>query len=505
MAGKPTVPPRLTGPRMAVWGYFPFDGRVIDTAGTHADWDWAMRQWDRVAQAGPVVRLVVADQPYSRVDPGTTDGANRLSQLLARFDACRAAEQLVFGRVYVAGGKLSLGAVGAHLDDPLRPGHQVATVAEQIDAWHRLHGDRIDGIYLDSGPVDCTDPARPGNVPGIPDNYVGYQRFVRQFDTGYKLFAQVAQYPDNQPGNAWVRDRLKADFLELWEAGVLTYRTKFQARDACSPGANPGVPGWWDPGTAGRWSRVHVINDCRDADTMRTVADLAVRERAAGTVWITRSRQDPTLGSVFDVLPPYWDDEVAFFRAFLDQDEKEAKDGKDAKDEKEAKEAKDSKEEKEEKDDKDSKDDKEAKENKDAKDEPDAAEAQKNAKDEKDDPDQVKFDKDNKDNKDDKESKDEADAKFDKDQKEEKERKDSKDQMFEKEGETSLKGLERTGPGGPPRHESLPEAPEEAPADAQVPLGRTFIRPEERPEVGATIVADPAAPAGSTGSEPDRS
>jgi hypothetical protein len=33
--------------------------------------------------------------------------------------------------------------------------------------------------------------------------------------------------------------------------------------------------------------------------------------RVAATVWITESRKDPVLGSVYDQLPPYWSDEVA--------------------------------------------------------------------------------------------------------------------------------------------------------------------------------------------------
>ncbi|PJJ06566.1 hypothetical protein BX264_7105 [Streptomyces sp. 2333.5] len=500
MAANPTVPPRLIGPRMAVWGYFPFDGRVVDADGTRADWDWAMRQWDRVAQAGAVVRLVVADHPYSRIDPGTAAGEARRSDARAKFAACRDAEQLVFGRVYVAGGRLGLGAVGTLLDDPLRPGHKVPAVADQINAWRSLYGDQIAGIYLDSGPVDCTDPVRPGSVPGIPANYAEYRPLVRQL--GYKLFIQVAQFPDNQPPGPWL-PALVADFLEVWEAGVLPYRSRFQARDACRPNANPGVPAWWDPGAALRWSRVHVVDDCRDADAMRSVAELAVHERGAGTVWITTSRQDPNLGAVFDVLPPYWDDEVAFFRAFLLKDTKDAKDvkdGKEAKEQKEVKEHKEDKEDKEEKEAKEHKEQKEEKEDQEArakeakehkeekeeKEDQEAAEA-KEHKDHKDDPDNFKADKDNPD-----------DFKINQDTKTETERKDAKDHTFEKEGEMSLKGLEVTGLTDRPMDET--QAPEGAP----LPLGRTFIRPVERPEVGATIVAEPVAPTNPTDPEGSR-
>ncbi|MEU7730178.1 hypothetical protein AB0B78_33905 [Streptomyces sp. NPDC040724] len=485
MAANPPTPPRLIGPRMAVWGYFPFDGRVIDATGTHADWAWAMSQWTRVALAGGAVRLVVADQPYSRFDVGTALGDGRRNDARQKFTVCRAFEQQVFGRVYVAGGRLGLGTVGTLLDDPLKPGRKVPAVAEQIDAWRRLYGDRIDGIYLDSGPRDCTDPANSLHVPGIPANYESYAQAVRQL--GYKLFVQVAQYPDNQPGKAWVRG-LGADFLELWEAGVLPYNSQFRARDACRPNVDPGVPSWWTPGPSLRWGMVHVINDCLDAATMQSVAKKAIAERAAGTVWITTSRQDPNLGAVFDVLPPYWDEEVAFFRAFVLKEEKDAKDAKDAKDDKEGKEAKEAKEDKEYKDDKDAKDDKEAKEAKDDKDNPDHLKYEKDTKDDKDDPDASKYTKDSKDDKDWKDDKDIPDYHKDlKDEKEEKERKDGKDQIFEKEGETFLKGLQVTGLTDHPEDEPALEAPEGEP----LPLGRTFIRPLERPEVGAAVVADP--------------
>ncbi|MFI1700705.1 hypothetical protein ACH419_32730 [Streptomyces bobili] len=484
-----SVPPRLIGPRMAVWGYFPFDGRTVDAAGTVADWAWAMRQWDQVAAAGGAVRLVVADQPYSRFDIGTAIGKQRRAEALGRFAACRAAEQLVFGRVYVAGGKLAIGTVdAAPLDDPLNPGRKVAAVAGQIDAWRRLYADGIDGIFLDSGPVDCADPARPGSDPSIPFNYRDYALAVD--DPGYKLFVQAAQYPDTQSPIGWLHD-LRADFLELWEAGVLPYRSRFQARDACRPGSDPGVPNWWDPGEALRWSRVHVINDCRDADTMRAVADLAVRERGAGTVWITRSRQDPTFGAVFDVLPPYWDAEVEVFREFLRRDEERAKQEKDSKDDKDAsdksaKDSKDGKDGKDEKDDKDSKEaaDKPPKDTKDGKDD-------KDDKDAKDDPDN-KPPKDQKDDKDEKDPKDHKEVKEDKDAKD-KEDKDAKDnEGILKDSETAFKAFEVAGLPAVPEPEEDPSGPASEPEAVEPEqLGRTFIRDSERPAVGSTIVADP--------------
>src|SRR5215212_9929541 len=146
---------------MAVGAYFPFDDRVLD-GGTRADWSWAMAQWDRVAQARQAVRLVIADQAYSRFDPGTDEGQERTVIMQNKFAACRAVEQLVFGYVYGGGGKIPMGDPGEKYQDPLNPDQQVPCVGDQIDAWHELYGDPIDGIYVDSGPRDCTDGDKPG-------------------------------------------------------------------------------------------------------------------------------------------------------------------------------------------------------------------------------------------------------------------------------------------------------------------------------------------------------
>lgn len=478
-AGRPTVPPRLTGPRMAVWGYFPFDGRSVDPSGTHADWTWAMQQWDKVAQAAGAVRLVIADQTYSHLDVGSAAGEAQRSDLRTRFANCRAAEQLVFGRVYAAGGKLPLGVPGSSFDDPLNPGHQRPGVAEQVDAWRRLFGDEIDGIYVDSGPSDCTDPTIAGSVRIIAPNYASYVLAIRQ--QRYKVFLQAVQYPDNQPGVSWLRD-LGADFLELWEAGVLSYRSRYQAKDPCRPELNTGPEDWWDPGSGFRWNRVHVITDCRDVATMQSIAQLAVDKRGAWTVWITRSRQDSGLNPAFDTLPPYWDEQIAFFRRFVDAEEQAFKDATDT-----AKEGKDTKDTK---DTKDGKDDKDSKESKDSKDVPDdaAAKAEKDTKDGKDD-------------KEDKDSKDTADnppkdpKEDDLTEKQEKDLKDFKDQPdeklihgeeFKKDSENAAKGLESLGLSD--RAES-PETDEEESDDE--PVGRTYITPAERPVVGERVVADP--------------
>lgn len=477
-----TVPPQLIGPRMAVWASFPFDNRLLTPIGAdtpvRADWTWAMAQWDRVARAGRVVRLVVIDQAYSQFDLGTADGPGHRAQASARFDACRSGGQLLFGRVYAGGGKVPLGQAGQTFDDPLRPGHQVSGVSDQIEAWRRLYADGIDGIYVDSGPTDCTDPSVPGAEPAIPDNYASYVSTIRML--GYRVFVQAAQYPDNQPGNSWLR-HLGADFLQLWEGGVAPYTVKFQAIDACHPDRPGAVPDWWDPGPVARWSRVHVINDCRNVDSMRTVASVAIGARGTATIWITLPRQDPSLGVVYDILPPYWDDEVLFFEDYVRRDDdavKQAKDAKDAPDKtaKEAKEAKESA-------------DQAAKDVKDAKDTPDAA--AKNSKDTKDDkdakdvPDKPKEDSEEpplteKQIKDSKDFKDDPDKHTD------------KPQEVLKDSEQLFKTLETAGGAGPGPAAGAEDGgayPGNEPAQ-----GRTFIRGEERPAVGERIVADPPGP-----------
>ena len=482
-----TVPPRLLGPRMAVWASFPFDDRPLTPVGSstvvRADWAWAMSQWDRVAQAGPAVRVVVVDQPYSLLDLSAAVGLDRQAEASAKFAACRAVDQLLFGRVYAGGGKLPLGGGGQKFDDPLRPGHQVPGIADQVKAWSKLYGDGIDGIYVDSGPTDCTDPAVPGAEVAIPDNYRAYVAHISGL--GYKLFLQAAQYPDSQPGTPWLQ-RLQADFLELWEAGVSPYTLRFQARDACNPDRPAVTPVWWDPGPSLRWSRVHVVNDCRNAETMRTVANLAITSRGAGTIWITLPRQDPNLGAVYDVLPPYWAEEVAVFESFVRRDEQAAKDAKDGKDEPDQVH----------KDEQDEKDlsDQAAMEAKAAKDDPDKLEKEttdaKELKDNKDIPDKAKEDP---------ETKDEAkDTKEDKDEQAFKDARD-KDPEFLKDSELTFKVLEVAG-----LVESAAREPGAGAATDQddvesddldrIGIGRTFIRAEERPAVGERIVADAPEP-----------
>lgn len=480
MAG--TVPPRLIGPRLAVWAAFPFDNRTLGAGGPHADWAWAMSQWDLVAQAGRAVRLVVADQSYSRIDRTVPPGDSRSAEVTGKFAACRSAEQLVFGRVYVGGGKLPLGAVGQKFDDPLRPAQQVPGVADQIHSWRQFRPE-LDGIYLDSGPTDCTNPAIPGSAAGIPANYQAYCSELRKAPR-LLAFVQAVQYPDEQ---GWLQG-LDAHFLELWEGGSAPYSTKYQAKDACHPDRDAFVPPWWDPGPSLQWSRVHVVNDSRDADGMRKMANLAIDKRGARTIWITRPRQDATLGTVYDVLPPYWADEVAFFQRFAEQEESEAKDAKDGKDIPDQAAAKDTKDAKDAKDEPDQV----AKDSKDAKDDPDnAAQAAKDHKDDKDGKDEPDAQA-NKDQKDDKDGKDEPDQALT--PKQEKDIKDFKDEgdkipEFVKDSESPLKGLEVGG--RLLQDEDFPADLIDADEDQPEGTARTFVRPSERPAVGERVVADP--------------
>jgi hypothetical protein len=299
-----------SAPGMAVAAYFPFDNRDLGN-GTIASWAWAMAQWDRVAAAGCAVRLVVADQSYSDFTPAQ---ASSTADTRARFTACRTAGQLVFGYVYAEGGQIPVGPPGTTWTHPTT-GTVYRCVGDQIDAWQRLYGAGIDGIYVDVGPTDCNNQ---GQSPA-PANYRAYVNHIRQY--GYQVFLLTPLYPDDQPVTApWLRN-LGAEYIALWESGQASYRGGgFHAVNYCDPTwpttwPSLGVPAWWDPGPSQHFRRVHIINDVQDAATMRTVAELAISDqRAAGTVWITKARPDPVLGSVYDQLPPYWDDEVRFFR-----------------------------------------------------------------------------------------------------------------------------------------------------------------------------------------------
>jgi hypothetical protein len=459
---------------MAVWAYFPFDGRVVDSAGTKADWAWAMSQWDRVVAAGPVVRLVVVHEDYSRFDISTPTGQTRISDVSSKIGDCLGAGQLVFGRVYVAGGKLPLSSPGGALvNDPLQPGRKVPPVEEQIEAWVFSYGPgELNGIYLDSGPTACTDPNKPFSEPGIRDAYRSYAALVKA--AGYDhLFVQASQHPDNDPGLPWLRElNPNPAFFEVWEGAMLPYRTQFEAKDPCRPGTSAGVPAWWDPGEDERWSRVHAITDCTDAPKMRSIVDLAIRERGAGTIWVTRSRLLPGLGRVFDVLPSYWEDEVALFRPFVEADEQQK--GKEEPEKTEPEKTEPEKTEPEKT---------EPEKTEPEKTEPEKTEPEKTEP-EKTEPEKTEPEKTEPEGPTEKELKDEADKDHAKDDKDD-------PPEFLKEGLFEhLANTDATAGPGDLDVDVEPEAFDEATAGGQ---GRTFIRPEERPEVGR-VVTDEATP-----------
>ncbi len=320
MASSIPFPPHLNGPRMSVWAYFPFDGRTVPP-GVPADWAWAMKQWDRVIAAGPTVRQVVVDMPYSRIDGSSPTGQSRTDEIRAKIQACTDQGQLVFGRVYVAGGRLALGPMGTLLQDPLDTSQQVPSVANQVRAWADSFGSRIHGIHLDSGPTACTDPAQPNGVAIVPDNYRQYASLVKD-DLAYLLSVHAPRHPDTGP-TGWLQ-ALEPTFVTVWDGGVTDYQSRFEARDPCRPAVTAGVPSWWDPGKPSRWSRVHVVNDCTSEARMKSMVDFAITKRAAGTIWVTTSRNPPAFGPVFDVLPTYFESQVALFRPFVAADEANA-------------------------------------------------------------------------------------------------------------------------------------------------------------------------------------
>lgn len=481
MSGR-SGPPRLTGPRMAVQAYFPFDDRLLDDTGAdQATWAWAMGQWARVAGARRAVRLVLAGQSYSEISATTPDGPQRLAEAAAAFTACRAEEQIVCGQVYMAGGKLPAGAPGQVFTDPRDPQRQVLGFEQQIRAWAEAYGNTIDGIYLDAGPRDCTDPTKPGHDPAIRDNYLGAVSSVR--DWGYRVVIDAGRYADND-SSPWL-DKLGADFVVLWNAGVAPYVNAFQAVDHCSGGALAGVPGWWRRGAPERYRQVHVVSDCLDATTMRNVVALAISdERASNTVWVTRPRNDPFLGIQYDVLPPYFDEEVALFQYFVDQEEKDATDSKEEADELRRKADADTAKERQQKIDDDFKAESDIQRAKDEKDEKYDADT-KVAKDNKDTPDDAV--KAKPEDKEIKEDKDYSDAKNEQDDK------PYNPETYLKDSEQGVKTLEAmfgrqrwSPPGRPPTDVELRlVALEEA---LQL---RTFIQPDERPSVGDSVVADP--------------
>jgi hypothetical protein len=156
--------------KMAVAAYFPFDGTRPDRNGVSMDWPWAMKQWDRVAQGGKSVRLVVADQAYSQFNPTTQ--VSQVQEMHQKVDACRAQGQLVFGYVYGAGGVIPVGPPGSKWTDKGKsctPGTGTTCypcVGDQIAAWQTLYSSRMDGIYIDVGPTWCFNTSP---IPGLND------------------------------------------------------------------------------------------------------------------------------------------------------------------------------------------------------------------------------------------------------------------------------------------------------------------------------------------------
>ena len=324
-----------------------------DWNGQPMDWTWVLQQWDRIAAAGAAVRLVVAEQSYT----GLT--GTQLTQIASKLNACRSAGQIVCGYTFGNGGTLPLGPPhtwwsvprGVTNAGPLTgpviqvtggtPGAELC-VQDQIDAWRSAFPGIIDGIYVDVGPMDCLQPGTPGGQTNIPANYAQYCKYIGSF--GYQVFLLAAQYDDGDPYQpGWLR-ALPWNFLGLWEAPVLPYRTLFNAWNVCANTYTawpPGTPdaSWWDPVRVGgvvsaRTTRVHIINgDARVhinlgwlgqwfpwlqhfIDRLATIENLCqlmqlAMSRGAATVWITEAGYNPKLGSVYDQLPPYWDDEVA--------------------------------------------------------------------------------------------------------------------------------------------------------------------------------------------------
>jgi hypothetical protein len=329
-------------PRMAVAGYFFFDGKT--RGGIVTDWNWAMSQWDRVAAAKQAVRLVVVEWSYANNMPATAAGPNQpnAADMKLKLTACRNAGQLVFGYVAGSGGAIPLNPsqVGGswfapraavwpnQLNGQVVPAAAGAKGARmslkaQIDTWQATYRGVIDGIYIDEGPVDCLSNAFAGSVRS---NYSDYCAYIRQLQ--YKVFLLGAGYPDNDPAQPGWFQALPWDYVGLWEEDLTAYEQHFGATDYCSSPNFPTIaaPGWWDPANAGnpegRITRVHIINNGVDAEAsanresfteVLTRVKNSVVNRGSGTMWITETLQDPVIGSVYGLLPDYWDDEVALF------------------------------------------------------------------------------------------------------------------------------------------------------------------------------------------------
>jgi hypothetical protein len=269
-------------PRLAVPAFMVEQPGHFDSNGNEMTRDWLFQQWNRIAVAGPAVRLVVIEGSVRALNPNWTT----YQQWVNAFTACRNAGQKLYGYVPVNGGNRA-----------------VADVTAEIGQWSTNVGTHLDGIYLDEGPTSC--------APHVAANYRDYSQAVR--GRGLGLFILAAQWPDHP--DPWLR-QLDPDFVQLWEEGVVAYHTKYGALDYCIP-QRPVIPPprWWTQVGYGA-RRVHTLNDCADAATMQQLLGEAFAVFVL-TVWITRARVDPQLGSVYDELPPYWDDMVNAIKSNL--------------------------------------------------------------------------------------------------------------------------------------------------------------------------------------------
>ncbi|SFT55425.1 Spherulation-specific family 4 [Geodermatophilus amargosae] len=285
----------LGTPALAVAAFMVERPGRVDSTGREMTRAWLFDQWARIAEAGSAVRVVVVEGSVRGLRPDWTT----YGQWTAALDACRAAGQQLYGYVPVTNGT--------------RP---LAEVAAEVTQWQANLGSRLTGIYLDEGPVSCS--------PAVAASYRGYAQHIRSL--GLRVYPLAPQWPDDATDAAGVSDpwmrQLDPDFLQLWEEGVDAYLNRYGALDFCDTQNLLPPPAWWtalwgwQPGVrvfGHSARRVHTINDCPDAPTMRQVIALAI-QRSARTVWVTRARQDPVLGSVYDELPPYWDEMVAFIR-----------------------------------------------------------------------------------------------------------------------------------------------------------------------------------------------
>lgn len=330
-------------PRMAVAGYFYFDGKK--RLGKVTDWAWAMAQWDAVAAAGAAVRVVVVDWSYAYNMPLTASHANtpNATEMKAKLVACRRMGQAVFGYVAGSNGAIPLDRppnnqgpwwtaprdkdtgllTGVPTPAPVDAEGAHPCLRDQIDTWMSIYPGLLDGIYVDEGPVDCMAPNSPAEA--IPSNYAKYCAYIRAHD--WQVFLLAPQYDDNDPhAPGWLR-QLSPDYIGLWEGNLGQYRAAYNSYNACPPSwtAWPNAASnWWLTDPSRQQTRVHIVNggvekeatetNQTNAQVLAEIRELAL-SRGAATMWITEAPVDPVLGSLYGIPPPYWADEVALFRA----------------------------------------------------------------------------------------------------------------------------------------------------------------------------------------------